>query len=405
MNGTVGPLEGVRVLDFSQFMAGPMAARHLADYGAEVIKVEAPPKGEGSRYASASNFTVAGERIAYVSANRNKRSMVLNLKTAEGVEVCRRLVKTADVLIENFRPGVMERLGLGYDAVHSMNVQLIYGRITGYGPEGPYRDFPGQDLLVQCLSGLAWLNGRAGDPPIAVGMPVIDAVAGRQLALGIVTALFERQRTGEGQRVAVSLLDVAIDLQAQEFTTYLNCSTEPQRSGAGIADAYFRAPYGIYETKDGYLALAHTPMAKLATCLGLPELEKYQDYESAFLHRDEIYRKIAAVFRTRTTQEWLHYLRPQDFWYGPVQTYSQLARDEQLQINQMIVEIPYKGSMPLRVLGVPINFSRTPGSIRRCPPALGENAEEILSELGFDREGIAKLRKNGVIGEHGGTSS
>lgn len=395
--GGTGPLQGVRVLDFSQFMAGPMAARHLADYGADVIKVEAPPKGEGSRYASASNFTVAGERIAFLAANRNKRSMVLNLKKAEGIEIGRRLVDTADVLIENFRPGVMDRLGLGYSRVSCINQKIIYGSITGYGPEGPYRDFPGQDLLVQCLSGLAWLNGRASDPPIAVGLPMIDAVAGQQLALGVVAALFERQLTGKGQRVGVSLLDVAIDLQAQEFTTYLNCDSEPQRSVAGIADVYFRAPYGIYETKDGYLALAHTPIEKLAACLGLPELEKYQDLAAAFEHRDEIYRQIAVAFRTRTTQEWLDFLRPQDFWCGPVQTYSQLAKDEQLQINQMVVEIPYKGSLSLRLPGIPIKFSRTPGSIRHCPPALGENTEEILSELGFNQERIEQLRRSAVI--------
>jgi crotonobetainyl-CoA:carnitine CoA-transferase CaiB-like acyl-CoA transferase len=397
VTGIRGPLEGIRVLDFSQFMAGPMAARHLADYGADVIKVEAPPKGEGSRYASASNFTVAGERIAFLAANRNKRSMVLNLKTAQGIEIARRLVKTADVMIENFRPGVMDRLGLGYDTVISINDNVIYGTITGYGPEGPYRDFPGQDLLVQCLSGLAWLNGRAGDPPIAVGLPMVDSVAGQQLALGIVAALFERQKSGKGQRVGVSLLDVAIDLQAQEFTTYLNCDSEPQRSVAGIADAYFRAPYGIYETKDGYLALAHTPMAKLAMCLGLPELEKYTDLEAAFRDRDEIYRTLAGAFRTRTTQGWLDYLRPLDFWCGPVQTYSQVAKDEQLRINQMVVEIPYKGSVPLRLPGIPIKFSRTPGSVRHCPPGLGENTDQILSELGFSQEGIAELREDAVI--------
>jgi crotonobetainyl-CoA:carnitine CoA-transferase CaiB-like acyl-CoA transferase len=338
-----------------------------------------------------------GERIAFLAANRNKRSMVLNLKKAEGIEIGQRLVDTADVLIENFRPGVMDRLGLGYSRVSCINPKIIYGNITGYGPEGPYRDFPGQDLLVQCLSGLAWLNGRASDPPIAVGLPMIDAVAGQQLALGVVAALFERQLTGKGQQVGVSLLDVAIDLQAQEFTTYLNCDSEPQRSVAGIADVYFRAPYGVYETKDGHLALAHTPIAKLAVCLGLPELEKYQDLAAAFEHRDEIYRQIAAAFRTRTTQEWLDFLRPQDFWCGPVQTYSQLVKDEQLQINQMVVEIPYKGSFSLRLPGIPIKFSRTPGSIRHCPPALGENTEEILSELGFNQQRIEQLRRSAVI--------
>ena len=397
VSGGSGPLEGVRVLDFSQFMAGPMAARHLADYGADVIKVEAPPKGEGSRYASASNFNVAGERIAFLAANRNKRSVVLNLKTPEGVEIARRLVETADVLIENFRPGVMDRLGLGYDMLTSINETIIYGSITGYGSEGPYRDYPGQDLLVQCLSGLAWLTGRAGDPPTPVGMPMIDAVAGQQLALGIIAALFEGERAGKGQRVGVSLLDVAIDLQAQEFTTYLNCNTEPKRSVAGIADAYFRAPYGVYQTKDGYLALAHTPIAKLAACLGRPELEKYQDLEAAFQYRDEIYRTIADVFRTRTTQEWLDYLRPQDFWCGPVKSYSQLAQDEQVYINHMIVEIPFKGSAPLRLPGIPVKFSRTPGSVHRCPPALGENTEEILSELGFTQEDTAEFRRKGAL--------
>ncbi|MGH9398506.1 MAG: CaiB/BaiF CoA transferase family protein, partial [Terriglobia bacterium] len=390
------PLEGVRALDFSQFMAGPVAARYLADYGADVIKVEAPEKGEGSRHASASNFNVAGERIAFLALNRNKRSIALNLKTAEGLEVCRRLVETADVIVENFRPGVMDRLGLGYSAVSSINPRLVYGSITGYGSEGPYRNFPGQDLLVQCMSGLVWLNGRAGDPPMAVGMPIIDAVSGQQLAMGIVVALFKREVTGNGQRVEVSLLNTAIDLQAQEFTTYLNCHAEPQRSAAGVAHAHFRAPYGIYATKDGYLALAHTPMAKLAGCLGLEELKKYEDPEAAFRSRDEIYRIVAPVFRTRTTGEWLEYLRPQDFWCGPVQTYSQLAEDQQVHLNEMVVEMPYQGSS-LRLPGIPVKLSRTPGSIRCPPPGLGENTEEILSELGLKSEEILQLRKKAVI--------
>ena len=393
----LGPLNGVRVLDFSQFMAGPLAAQRLGDYGADVIKVEMPARGEGSRHASASKFTIAGERASFVTFNRNKRSITLDLKKPEGIEICLGLLKQTDVLVENFRPGVMSRLGLGYEVVSQLNPKIIYASVTGYGTTGPYRDFPGQDLLVQCLSGLVYLNGRAADPPTPVGTPIIDAATGQQLALGIVAALFNRERTGEGQQVEVSLLDTAIDLQAQELTTYLNCNVEPQRSAAGIAHAHFIAPYGIYATKDRFLALAHTPLSKLGAFLGLNQLTEWEQQGEAFERRDEIYGLVASVLKSRTTTEWLDQMRPRDFWCGPVQTYSELANSIQVKLSKMVVEVSYKGSTPTRLLGIPIKFSKTPGSIRRVPPDLGEHTREVLAEFGCSDKQIADLKINKVV--------
>jgi crotonobetainyl-CoA:carnitine CoA-transferase CaiB-like acyl-CoA transferase len=392
----LGPLEGARVLDFSQFMAGPVAAQKLGDLGAEVIKVEKPQGGDASRYASASPFSIAGERVAFVALNRNKRSITLDLKNEKGLEICLRLIKRADVLIENFRPGVMDRLGLGYSTVSAVNPKIVYGSITGYGPDGPYRDFPGQDLLVQCLSGIVHLNGRFDDPPIAVGMPIIDAIAGQQLAFGIVSALFRREKTGEGQKVSTSLLDVAIDLQAQEFTGYLNNQIEPRRSVAGIAHPFFVPPYGIYATKDGYLALAHTPISRLAEYLNLPELNDLPGGMQAFEKRDKVYKLVASALLSRTTKEWIDYLRQHDFWCGPVQSYKELAEDEQVLHNQMIVELPSKDGQTIRYAGLPLKFSGTPGSICRLPPTLGEHTVEILTELGFSMKQISELSEGGV---------
>jgi crotonobetainyl-CoA:carnitine CoA-transferase CaiB-like acyl-CoA transferase len=397
MQARAGALHGIRVLDFSQFMAGPLAAQRLGDYGADVIKVELPKTGEGSRHASASNFSIMGDRVAFVTFNRNKRSITLNLKNPEGLEICRQLIKTADVMIENFRPGVMERLGLGYKLVSELNRRIIYGSITGYGPTGPYKDFPGQDLLVQSLSGMVHLNGRAADPPTPVGTPIIDATSGQQLTLGIIVALFNRERTGEGQQVQVSLLDTAIDLQAQEFTTYLNCKIEPSRSAAGIAHPHFAPPYGIYATKEGYLALAHTPMSKLAECLGLPKLNDFSDGAVAFDHRDEIFRMISKVLGTRTTQQWLEHLRAHDFWCGPVKSYSDLANDPQVKANDMILEVPYKSSGTARLIGIPAKLNKTPGSIRRSPPSLGQHNAEVFGEMGFSSEQIEELHGKDVI--------
>lgn len=392
----MGPLEGLKVLDFSQFMAGPVAAQKLGDLGAEVIKIEKPQGGDASRYASASPFHIAGERVAFVALNRNKRSITLDLKNAKGLEIALELIKHADVLIENFRPGVMERLGLGYAVVAKINPRMVYGSITGYGPEGPYRDFPGQDLLVQCLSGLVYLNGRRGDPPIAVGMPVIDAIAGQQLAFGIVAALFRRERTGRGQKVSTSLLDVAIDLQAQEFTGYLNNQEEPRRSAAGIAHPFFVPPYGIYATKDSYLALAHTPISRLTEYLNIPELKDVSGGKQAYEQRDRIYKLVAAALAAKTTQEWLDYLGRHDFWCARVQTYKELAEDKQVLHNQMIVSVPSKDGETIRYAGLPIKFSDTPGSIRCMAPVLGEHTAEILAELGFSAQQISEFAQGGV---------
>jgi crotonobetainyl-CoA:carnitine CoA-transferase CaiB-like acyl-CoA transferase len=231
-----------------------------------------------------------------------------------------------------------------------------------------------------------------------VGTPIIDAASGQQLTVGILAALVHRAHSGHGQHVEVSLLDTAIDLQAQEFTTYLNCDVEPHRSASGIAHPHFVPPYGIYATQDGYMALAHTPISRLVEFFGLPSrFNELASGTEVFEHRDEIFALLSSVIRSRTTREWLDDLRAHDFWCGPVHSYRELANDPQVRLNEMIIGVPYKDKQTARVIGIPVKFSNTPGSIRRTPPEVGQHTTEILTELGVPPDEIESLRTEHAV--------
>jgi crotonobetainyl-CoA:carnitine CoA-transferase CaiB-like acyl-CoA transferase len=390
-------LDGVRVLDFTQMMMGPWATQFLGDMGADVVKVERPGSGEWERGLRAMGELLGGQSPFFLAMNRNKRSLTLNLKHPRAREVVLRLAETSDLVTENFRPGVMDRLGMGYDDLRAVNPSLVYVAGTGYGPDGPYAQRPGQDLLVQSLSGLAAYGGRRDDPPTPAGSSIVDAATALLLAFSAMVGLFHRERTGQGQRIDVSLLNTAVALQCQELTAFLSSQRRFERSQAGIGGAWLSAPFGVYRTADGHLALAMGSLAVLGELLGLPELAGYDTPERAWADRDQVYRVIAARLAGRATADWLELLATRDVWCAPVQAFEELVADPQVAHNELLTTVDYPGIGEVRVVGVPARFSRTPGTIRIGPPTVGQHTDEILGSLGYSLGEIGRLRSEGCV--------
>ncbi|MBC9031986.1 CoA transferase [Sphingomonas sp. JC676] len=314
----VMPLDGVTVLDFSQFLAGPSCALRLGDLGARVIKVERPEGGDASRGLYLADLPFDQDSALFHAINRGKLSVAADLKDPADLARVKALIARADVMIHNFRPGIMERLGLGWDDVSALNPKLIYAGVSGYGPAGPWRDRPGQDLLVQSLSGIAWLSGDADAAPVPAGLSITDMMAGAQLAHGILALLVRRGVTGRGGRVDVSLIETAIDLQFEHLAVYLNRGgTMPARSKIANANLYLAAPYGIYSTGDGYLAIAMCPVDKLAGVIECPALAGYAP-DRWFAERDAIKAALRDHLATQATHHWLERLEPAGIWAAPV---------------------------------------------------------------------------------------
>lgn len=376
------PLNGLLVIDFSQFLAGPSASLRLADLGARVIKIERPDTGDLCRQLYVSNLELDGDSTIFHTINRNKESFAADLKKAEHRETVRRLVEKADVVIQNFRPGVMEKLGFDYEAVCQYNARVVYGEVTGYGRTGPWRNKPGQDLLAQSLSGLTWLNGDAGQPPVPFGLAVGDLFAGAHLVQGILACLVRRGITGRGGRVEVSLLESLLDFQFEVITTYLNDGGKlPERSAINNAHAYLGAPYGIYPTADGYLALAMGSVTRLGELLGCPELLAYTDPKTHFTRRDEIKSHLLRHLATQTTAHWLAILEPADVWCADVFTWPQLFQHEAFQVLDFVQEVSRREGVSLQTTRCPI---RIDGEIYKSPrgaPVIGQHTRQILEEL------------------------
>lgn len=382
------PLTGITVLDFSQFLAGPVAALRMADLGARVIKIERPGVGELGRTLAFANLTSDGDSLSFHGMNRGKESLAADLKSSEDLVLVRRMIACADVLIENFRPGVMRRLGLDYESVRTLNPRLVYGSITGYGSTGPWADKPGQDLLAQARSGLPWLSGRESDPPIPVGLSIADHLASCQLALGVMALLVRRERTGEGGIVETTLLEGVLDLQLELLTAFFSDDTfEMRRNGIHGANAYLSAPYGVYPTADGYLALAMYPVPKIGALIGAPELESYEDRLTWESEREEIARTLGEHFRRESTQHWLDILEPADVWCAPVLTLPELAESEGFAAVEMLQRVRRRRQdqpdaenevtttcSPLRVDGKRLVSSRG-------APHIGEHTQQLWVEF------------------------
>ena len=376
------PLEGLLVIDFSQFLSGPSASLRLADLGARVIKIERPDKGDLCRQLYISNLELDGDSTLFHSINRNKQSFAADLKNAGDLARIRKLLACADVMIQNFRPGVIEKIGLGYDAVRELNPRLVYGEITGYGNAGPWRTKPGQDLLVQSLSGLPYLNGDATQPPVPFGLAVSDMMAGAHLVQGVLATLLRRSITGVGGKVEVSLLESTLDLQFEVLSTYLNDGGKaPQRSAVNNAHAYLGAPYGIYATSDGYLALAMGSILRLGELLECPALMTYVDPASLFDQRDEIKSILVHHLKQQSTAHWLSILEPADVWCADVLTWDRLFAHDGFKALGMVQTVDSRPGAEMRTTRCPI---RIDGEVLTSPlaaPRIGEHNGIVSDEF------------------------
>jgi len=323
------PLEGLLVLEFAQFMAAPTAGLRLADLGARVIKIERPIKGEAGRQIAIRNLFVDGSSLVFHTINRNKESYTADLKDPNDLERVKKLIAKADVITHNFRPGVMEKIGLDYESVKAINPRIVYGVVTGYGNKGPWALRPGQDLLIQSLSGLTYLSGTANDGPVPFGLATADMICGAHFVQGILAALIKRAKTNASVLVEVSLLESVLDMQFEVITTYLNDGGKlPQRSSVkGNGHAYLSAPYGIYKTSDNYLSLAMGDLQKIGEAIGC-DLSTYHTKESWFTYRDEIMALLGDQIKNKTTAEWLQILEAKGIWCSEVLTYAEVLRHE-----------------------------------------------------------------------------
>lgn len=379
------PLEGILVVDFSQFLSGPLCALRLADLGARVIKIERPGVGDLCRTLYLSDTDIGGANSLFHAINRNKESFTADLRDAGDRAMVTELLARADVVMQNFRPGVIDRQGFGYEDVKAFNPGVVFGSISGYGEEGPWVDLPGQDLLAQSRSGLLWLTGSRDDPPMPMGLAVADMMAGNALAQGILAALVRKARTGRGAKVETSLIEALLDFQFEVLTTYLNDGNRmPVRAAVNGAHAYLGAPYGVYQTGDGWLALAMTPsLERLAGLMGIGGLERfYGDASAAMTERDTIKARIAEAVELKTTEDWLAILQPADIWCAEVLDWPALFQSEAFRRLGMVQRITGPDAT-LDTLRGPIRLDGAALYHDRAAPALGEGRDRIIREFGL----------------------
>ena len=394
----MGILSGYRVLDCSIAMAGPFATQRLGDLGADVVKVE-PVGGEWQRRVAAGGARGARINVSFLSLNRNKRSLAIDLKSSRGKAVLLDLVRTADVFLQNYRPGVAKRLGVGYDTLAEINPRLVYVSMSGYGESGPYVDRPGQDLILQGMSGAMLSAGRAGEPPTPAGQYLVDAVTASTAFEAVLAALLHRERTGEGQFVSVNMLDVITTLQMQELSVFTVAGKPQARSAEPHAHVYIRAPYGAFATSDGYIIVAFPRLKIFGEAIGEPTFETMDDEVDAWTQRDAIYARTRERLKEKSTAEWLDLFRRNDIWAGPIYSYADLLADPQIAHNGTFVEYDHLTEGRIKTPGFPYKFSKTPAEVRRGAPLAGQHSREILRTAGYDDARIDALIAAGAVGE------
>lgn len=393
------PLAGIRVLDLTRVLAGPYCTMFLGDLGADIVKVEEPGVGDDTRLWGPP--FVGGESAYFLCINRNKKSLSLNLKSEQGVELLRQLAARADVLVENFRPGTMERLGLGDQELRAVNSQLIYASLSGFGADGPMKDWPGYDLIIQAWGGLMSITGMPDSGPTKVGVAIIDIVAGLMLGKAIVAALFARERTGIGQKIETSLLEAEVACLINTGSNYLIGGSVPGRWGNAHPNI---VPYQSFETKDGYLVVGVASEAiwrRLCGAIGRPELTddpRFAKNPKRVENREELIRILASAFRDRDTAIWMDLLGQASVPCAPVQTIDQVFNAPQVKHREMVTEVEHPTAGRIRMAGLPVKLSATPAAIRLPPPLLGQHTAEVLETwLGLDTNAIDQLKKDGVV--------
>ena len=397
-NAATGPLAGLKVIDLSHVMAGPVCGMMLADMGADVIKVEKVPGGDDTRRSVPPE--IAGESAAFLMMNRNKRGIALDLKTEAGRGALLRLLDGADVLIENYRKGALDRMGLGFAALHERNPRLIYCSISGFGRTGPYADRGGFDLIAQGMSGVMSVTGEGPDrPPVKVGPPVTDISAGVLAAMGILGALYHRQATGQGQMVDTSLLEAGIMHLYWHAAIYFATGQSPGPLGSGHP---LMAPYQAFRTADVPITVGaanENNWRRLLGVLDAPHLAsdpRYATNAGRMAHLPELARGLEAAFQRRPAAEWLAALEEAGVPAGPVMTVQQMTEHEQVRARQMVVETEHPVAGPTKALGLPVKFSATPGAVHRAAPLYGEHTEQVLREAGFSDEKIERMLASGA---------
>lgn len=391
-------LEGVRVLDFSQLLQGPFASQMLGDLGADVIKVERYKSGDLYRSMTFFNEWIAGdESPCFMAWNRNKRSISVDIKKEEGKEIIRALLQNTDIVLENFRPGVMKRLGFGYDECKSINSKIIYCSASGWGSDGPYLTRPGQDLLVQSVSGVTMTSGKKSDGPVPLGTALCDQVNAYNCVYAILAALFYREKTGIGQEIKTNLLSSAISFQMQDFFTIQNLKTNFQRPESGIAHPGNPAPFGIYKTLNGNIAIAMNPFPILVKALEDETLLEFNDPQILYDNRDKVFFRIEAITKTKTTETWLEIMLELDLWVSQVNEQKDVEFDPQVKHNKTFVEVEHKKAGKVKTVNIPFTMSETPGEIKRASPMIGEHSCEILKEVGYTDNEIMSLLNNEII--------
>ncbi|MGO4852336.1 CaiB/BaiF CoA transferase family protein [Phaeovulum sp. W22_SRMD_FR3] len=394
----MGALDGIRVLSFNHFLSGPAAAQHLGDIGADVIAVE-PLTGAFQRNWAVGNRFVEDISVNHVTTGRNKRSIAVDLKSEAGLATVRRLIATADVVMENFRPGTLEKLGLSEAEMRKINPGVIYAATTGYGADGPFAKRPGQDILLQAMTGMAAHTGSMEGGPVAVGSVPIDHHAAALTVAGIVAALFERERTGVARRVEVNMLQAAMDLQGESITAWMNGAEHAGPRGAeGMANWFSPGPYGVYATRDGHVMISMSTPADLSRALDLPELADFTATDG-FERRGEISRKVAQGMAALSTEAALLALSAAGIWHEKIEDYDGLRTNPQVQHLAAFTTVATPAGTPLVMLTHPVRYDGASPGVRRLPPALGGQSREILREAGLSEAEIEALIAQGAVAE------
>ena len=400
------PLEDIRVLDLTRALAGPYCTMMLGDLGADVIKVERPGRGDDSRgwgppFVGEPYGPYPGESTYFIAANRNKRSVTINLKSAEGQEIVRKLASVSDALVENFRTGVLDGMGLGYDDLHALNPRLVYCSISGYGRTGPYAERPGYDFIIQAEGGMMGITGPEEGPPSRVGVPIVDITAGMFATSAILAALHARYRTGGGQLVDISLLDTQVALLANVASNYLVGGAEPRRLGNAHPNI---APYEAFRARDRWFALAaanERQWATLCETIGRPDLRddpRFATNEARVSNRPALVAALNETFAARDAGKWLAVLREAGLPCGPINAVPDVFAHPQAQARGLALEAEHPTAGPIQMTGFPYKLSQTPAEVRQPPSLLGQHTEEVLVDLlGYSAEQVAAFQKREII--------